>query len=498
MKYLYNTKIEAMTNSIKNKFVVSIFNAEKTAARATKWSAPTICDYYIMDNLGRIYDFKIDNLDFSFDEERNDEFFEVQIDGVKYLFDDNMKVAIYGYKKISDFSKEGIAVLTKNDDTQILVKKDGSVFCDKYLLYAGFENGLCMVKLDSGKFGFIDEDLNELPNEFEDVVPFVNKDYTWYKDESGEYVIDRNFEIVGGPFQNILIINDDNIVITLLDEGKRCQFFDVSGREIFENAREVKDSTSGVIRIETHDSKVQYYDKETGKQIGGDFKLSSGQFYGDMCPVVVGENEDGFLWTVLKKDGSMFRKRYGAVTMLDDKHVAVFDDNSQCDNDAKYFIVDENEKIVTQKTFRRIDPFVDGVALVEKSNKKWSYLNTDFETIKDTLKKANTFNCGFGVVIKKSGSVDAVDSFGILLSEISMFAEKIDKNPKAFLDLPEEFFGDTTLITNLYNLAIRNIERLINETTNLDESNQLKFLAAEIEKYFAKVIQESAKQKKFE
>ena len=487
MKYFYNLKFDKISSAKCNMFLVSVLYEQKSIPNNPYYQH---YDYYLMDCLGRVFDEKVEKVDLEVD--KAEKLFEITMDGNKFLMNQDLKTIAYGYKKV-EFDAGEFGVITGIDDKRNYISRQGELInLDGVKQIFPFSNGLGVVQLDDGKYAYVNEKFEISKNKFDCAYEFFDSDYATVYLNGKFYVVDRNAEIVSKGFDNLVFSYSGKKVIEPFVKGKgfSSTCYDFDGNKLCENEQYVYPERSGVLRTFDKQNITHYFDTETGKKIGGDYGLSSADFRGNMAPVIVGEDENGFIWTVLKKDGSTFKNLYGAASAMSDKLMAVYVD-SPSGNTGNYFIVDENENLITKKRFKRVSQFYEGMASVGLTKDRMTYLReSDLKVLEETFDDTNYFSCGYGVV-KNNGRTDAITKNGVHLSEISEFAEEIDKDPMNILKMPEEYLDDNLLVSRFYNQAQKNIDNT--QVTNIEDKTTLLHQKAIINRFFAERGMENQK-----
>lgn len=476
-EYLYNTQVENISDCINGRFIVRVFDAEKTAKlHETSWrKTEKKYSYLMMDKLGRIFGEKFDSCSLG-EPPRADGFFEIEAAGTKLLIDRDQNVICSDFYDIDEFSSNGVAVVEKPRGKRFLINLDGSIFSDEYVDYGPFVNGFAKVKLQNGKWSYIDEQGNLQACMFDTAKSFYNPNFAPITVQGENFVIDRNFKIVSGPYPNIMWIDEYNVVATMgRDENGATEYryFTVDGVQLGPTAKFIHGFSDGISRVLTEDGYV-FIRVEDGQQISQDKFKGAENFCGSMSTVFVGFDENGeHMFRFIRRDGTL-SEIFSSASMVGENLGIAFVEGKN-GKGGKFHYINENFEL-SKKGYSRTGSFSEGIAHYECKKDRYTYLRDTFERFEGDFDSCSRFSEGFGVV-RQDGIYDAVSSAEILLSEISRFAHKITLNPLSFLELPEAFLKDPELVEELFTLA-SNVVAQNQDLTELELKDQLRRIAA--------------------
>lgn len=462
--YFHKTEIESMSSCHNGRFFVRVFDAEKTAQlhEKTPWRRnEKRYSYYMMDKLGRIFGERIDGFEMT-SSPRQDGFFEIKIDDTKLLIDKDQNIIASGFYEIDEFSENGVAVIEKPRGKRYLTNLDGSVFSNEYVDYGPFVGGLATVQLKNGKWSYIDESGALQDCEFDLVSSFYNEKYTVAVIDSQQYVIDRNFKVVSGPYPNILWI-DENDIIAVSDDTQplKYSYHHINGTQLGPRAKMIHGFSYGVGRIETGEGYV-LISQETGEPITPETYRSAENFFGRMNVVFLGFDEQGeHIFKFVRNDG-VSSEIFTSAGMVGENLGIAFVEGKNGKGGKFHYINDNFE--LSKKGYSRASGFSEGISYYECKKDRWTYLRDNFERFEKDFDKVSRFSEGYGVVVD-GGKYDAVSTSEVMLSQISKLAEKIAESPLAFMEIPEALYVDDELVEMLYELA----SMTLMEKTDLEE-----------------------------
>ena len=194
MKYFYETEISSLANCINGRFIASVGKNKRT----------------LVDKIGRVYDFEYYSI-----RPVPEGCFIVQEDSrwIETLIDKFGNVICSGCRDIDFFSEDGIAVIKKLDGSKRWITKQGQEFGEQFKDIGPFSCGYGCVKLDDGSWTYVDTNLEPIGVSFTGVYSFTfDCDYSYVVIKNKYYVIDKNFQIQSGPYDDIMWINEYNIV----------------------------------------------------------------------------------------------------------------------------------------------------------------------------------------------------------------------------------------------------------------------------------------------
>jgi len=418
MKYFFETEINSLNECVNGRFVANVGKGRHT----------------LVDKIGRVYDFEYYEI-----KPRPEGFFVVQesIFGLKTLIDSYGNVICKDCKDIDFFSDDGIALVETKDKQKRWMTKTGELFGEQFKNIGCFSGGYGCVQLDDGMWTYVDKNLEPINAKFDRVYPFLHgNDFASVIVEGKYYVINKQFEIVSGPYDHILCFENNDILLCKKNkpEGDKnvYAYYKVDGRQIGEDYKMIFGFTNGIGRVETERG-ISFIDTE-GRPIGNRSFMTANSFGEHMA--VVGEfDENGeHTFTFLRRDGTLFKNWYPAVIDETEGLGAVWINN-------KYYYIDENEQIHGKKGYKNASLFDEGVTHFSPKKGKSKYLTRDFVQFGEEFDRTWHFSEGFGVV-KNGEFCDAINKKEIKLSEISKLAKQIEENPSAVLNLPEKILRD--------------------------------------------------------
>lgn len=388
-------------------------------------------EYALVDRIGRISAATYGEL-----EPRIDGYFSAKKGFFnEILIDLNGNVVCGEAKEIDLFTDDGIALVTELDDSKRWLTKQGVKFGEQFKDIGCFSGGFGCVMRDDGKWTYVNKQLEMADVAFDKVYPFFYGDYTFVEIDGGKYVINKQFQILSGPYQSIMWIEDNGLVLTRNKDAKTNKtsyvYYSIDGKQVSKPYDMVHGFVNGLCRV--HEEKGHNFIDKTGREISNEYFKMAGNF-GDHFAYVGGLDEKGdFTFTYIRRDGSLFDSWYPAIGEESEGLISAM-------KGTKYFVMNDKEKIVS-RGYRRITGFYDGYACFESSKNKYTYMGHDFVPFEEDFDSARVFSEGFGIV-KKEGTVDAINARQIKLSELSVLASQIEQNPILALKLPNKIMQD--------------------------------------------------------
>lgn len=483
MRYLYSLKdVKRINKCIDGRFVV-VFSDFSSS---------------IMDSLGRVQDKVYKNGQL---EQRADGLFE-HIENYKCveLLDRDGNVIADNIIYIDSESYDGIVYYIDSEGGKY-IKKDGTPFLKRLDAFSLYANGIGSVKLPNGEVALISEreflhnnrsykmsdlfDQSEFDYDIDKynlyilgdvdcVLPFINPDYTLFSKDGTWCVIDRegNFvqELKGEPVCH----NKSDMITMLWNEEGRCfsRVYNMRlGRYVTPASRDIlTGGEGGIIKREVDGQKCLF--RADGSRVITESKFdSSGDCIDGLIPLYFFKMSDDWKYTYLRvNDGTTFSGLYDYAEEFSEGFGVV-------EKDGLRYYIDKNEHIFGEG-YRDAEHFAEGRAAVAKK-RKYSYIDRNFREVTDKFDEASAFSSGFGVV-KIGNNFDAVSRGGVLLSQISMVAERIESDPRNFLDLKSDILKDRDVLDGLYNLALQTAMAALEACTSDLERRRVKALCEKI------------------
>lgn len=470
MRYFFNEKIENVWQITEDRFVVEIFDEQ---GRNNKDR------YYLMDRLGRIIDKPFELVDdYGMELFRQDGFFEVKRKGVTMLVDKFADEFIRDFEYASEFTDDEISTVKWKSGKCELITRLGEIFSDEYSDYGAFENGLCPVKIDENKYGYIDANKVLQPAIFDGITAsFNNPQYSYFENNQGCFVINRNLEILSGPYDKILFIDECNNV--WVNKGINFSLYTPTGECL------VKDAIINYQKKDTYlvtKNNERYFIDKNGKRISNLTFDYAEPFRCGYAPAYKGYDKNGEpIYTVLKRNGSTFRNKYGQAIVLGDNLLALYV-NGESDRTGKYFLFDGNERRLGTRGYKR--PFMAGENLFgfQVNNEKYTYVrNNNLKRFKENFDSISIFKFGYAE-IKNDEKIDLINPDEIKISDISQVVKAVDENPYLFANLPNEIVESKRLYFDIYSYIIEKLkdfqgdekEKLLKLITEVYEKNKNK------------------------
>ena len=458
MRYLYNTNVKSISQTDRGDMFIVTFVDD-----AGKYSKG------LMDNLGRIYDFRYQDIS----SRMFDEFFEAKIDTFDYAIIDKTGREIIRYKyrdEVYSF-KEGIAVFkSHNDARSYFLTESGELLGQEFEDVEGFFNGTGSVKLLNGKYVLVDRDMQIISPEFDYIAPFINSKYTYAEINGKTCVIDRAFNIISDriidkdgneePYSSIFDIDDNDIIIhqKKFEDGKaRYCFSSIDGKQLGGYHSMVAGFVEGISRVFDDDRGTRYVDL-SGEYITETPFINCGNFHNGFAVVGSFDKNREFIFAFLKKDGTLMKfdlpkakqdAGYDGVwfpfasDFSEGTGLVMFDGNRR-------YPVTADGKIL--KGSMLLESKHSGLASYQTKSKKHSYIDDKNKSFALEFDSAGSFKKNFAVVTD-GGKQNAVSVAEIMLTTISQIAEEIEKNPKYIMILPKEVYKDKILVLSLLALA---------------------------------------------
>ena len=451
MRYYHETEHVSVSEPCSDRFVISIKDPEPEVKPRYYYS--TTKDY-LMDMLGRISDVGFDHIETDpvFSEKRGDGFFIATKDKIKYLIDSNSNIIASDVKSVSRFNGRGIACV-EFSDRSYWVDTKGKFYGDEFADVGWFDHGFAPVRLKNGRCSFVNENFELVGKEFDKTFILFSGKFYGAEIEGSYYVLDRDFNVVSAPLDNIFVVTDYGYIIKHQNKDKffGLEIVDMSGKRIA-SGKIINGYDSKLLRIQ--DDGYWFFNQETGKIIGGKtgFKYAD-EFNGEFTSVLLGYDERGEgIYTFIHEDGSMFLGTYEMAYMVKENIGAFYVPNKK-GTSGKYFLIGPDERQIGNTGYKNLHSFgADGLAIYRKGKDTWSAIDETFHDVGFEFDGISGFVDGF-TTIKEGEKRKIIDKSGVKLSQISELAQKIENDFNLFFNLPEEILSDEPLITRLYNLA---------------------------------------------
>lgn len=473
MRYFYNTETKYLSECKNGAFIATVGQYRKA----------------IIDPIGRISDDEYYEI-----EPRHDGYFTVRKNyKSESLMDRNGNIIYADAKDIDLFTDDEIALVDKLDGTKRWITKTGFEFGSEYKDLGCFSGGYGVVQNDDDTWSYVDRNLQVVSGKYEKAAPFFHGDFAWVSQNGKKYVINKKFEVLSGPYDSILWIEEDGIVVTRKETEKddplKYAYFTAQGKQIGPNFKMVHGFENGLSRVDTGNG-YNFVDKQGNLICPRNYIYA--QNFGKNYAVVGGFDENGeHTFTFVGKDGKEFGGWHPVVSGESDAGVGFIYHR------AKNYYVDEKGKVIS-KGFKNAHLFHEGMTYVESSKGKYQFMNEKFELVGEEYDKASYFSEGWAVV--KNGEVeDAVNKKGLKLSQISQIAEKIEQNPIVVLNLPKEVSEDKETSLNLANFAHDVLSYLI-EYGGFDDLQKQQFEADRnsVKMLIMKIKAEKSNEQEFE
>lgn len=450
MRYFYNTEILSMKECKNDRFIVNTGKSK----------------HALMDKIGRISDNEYYEI-----RPRRDGYFSASFGWRnELLLDSDGRVICEEAKDIDLFSDDGIAVVEELDGSKRWLTKDGVKFGDQFADIGGFAGGYGSVKLDDGKWVFIDKNMNVVSPSFDGVRPFFNGGkYTCVLQGNEYFIINKQFEILSGPYENIMWFEEENDLFLTSKEDKETNkrfyvYYTPDGQQIGKQYKMVHGFSNGFCRVDDGVKGYNYID-ESGKELCKESFMTAGNF-GEHFGYVGGFDEKGeHTFAYVRRDGSISENWYPYIGDESEGLLFVM-------KGSRSYFMNDKEKIMS-KGFKRLNGFNEGIASFESSKNKRTYMDRNFVPFSEEFDSTGTFYGGFGVV-RQNGNLDAVNKHQLKLSEISKFADAIEKNPIVVMNLPDKILEDSETTFLLCEHAIQVLDYAI-QSENYDDISKVQF-----------------------
>lgn len=454
MRYLHNEEVTHINYDGGDIFIASISRGGKYV------------ESVFMDKLGRLSEKGYKNLS----KREFDDFYVASTDkfNEEIILDKNGREVIrHNYRdRIHPFSK-GIAVYEKyGEKRNYFLTADGKIIGQEFKDVLIFLNGMGTVVLENGKQVLVDENMIIISPEFDMIFPFENERYTWAKIGGNLVIIDREFNVVSTgiknengdiePYKSIFIIDENDIIYHYDSENKNAPFsiVDINGNKLGKSYKNITKFSEGIARVNDENG-TSFIDK-TGRRITEKYFINCSEF-SDGFACVGRCREDGMHeYAFMRKDGtfleidSPYLKKHPELSNVWFEAINPFTEGVGSVNiKGNNFNGVLPDGKVLKSARHRIGLFHDGFAKFESSKDRWSYVDKKFEQIGFEFDHVTLFLSGFAVVADQ-GRYDVLRKDLRFLSEISKLAERIEKNPKAILNLDDEYYLDEELISMLY------------------------------------------------
>ncbi|MBR2391556.1 MAG: WG repeat-containing protein [Clostridia bacterium] len=447
MRYFYNTETKYLSDCKNGAFIATVGQYRKA----------------LINPIGRISD---------------DEYYEIEprLDGYftvrknyksESLMDKNGNIVYADAKDIDLFTDDDIALVDKLDGTKRWITKTGFEFGSEYKDIGCFTGGYGLVQNDDDTWSYVDRNLQIVSGKYEKAAPFFNKDFAWISQNGQKFVINKKFEVLSGPYESILWIEEDGIVVTKKETEKddplKYAYFTVEGKQIGPNFKMIHGFENGFSRVDTGEG---YNFVDLNGNLICEKNYIYAENFGEDYAVVGGFDEKGeHTFTFIGKDGKEFGGWHPVVSGQSEGIGYIY-------HRGKNYYVDGKGKVLS-KGFKGAHLFSEGRTYFESSKGKYQFMTKDFQPIGEEFDRVSHFSEGWAVV--RNGEVeDAVNKKGLKLSQISQIAEKIEQNPIVVLNLPKEIVEDKETSLNLANFAYDVLSYLI-EYGNFDDLQKQQF-----------------------
>ena len=452
MKYYHETKILTVSDCIGGFFVATIKDPEP---EVKPYGYYVTHKDYLMDSLGRISDVGFDSIetDRIFGKRKKDGAFIARNGKVKFLIDGNSKIIAEDIVSASDFAENGYACV-EFKDRNYWVDRNGNKFGDEFSNVGWFDHGYAPVKLKNGKSTFVNSDFEPVGKEFDNAFVLFSEKFYGAKIGDNYYVLDRNFDAISAPLDDIFVVTDYGYIIKHQKKGSffGLEIVDMTGKK-YASGNIINGYDSKLLRIQ--DNGYRFFNQETGKIIGGEKGyVYAEEFNGDFTAAIIGydDNDDG-IYTFIREDGSMFPETY-EMTFMVKSNVGAFYVPNKAGTGGKFFLIDKDGNQIGKTGYKNLHSFdSNGLATFRKVKNTWSAIDESFKIVDLNLENLSNFVDGFATATVNGKKREIVDKYAVNMTQISEIAKKIQLDPSAFLSLPEEILEDKPLIRRLYNLA---------------------------------------------
>ncbi len=443
MKYFYNEDIKSISACNGGGFVVELKQMNESTGKMCS-------EFHLMDTFGRIENKSYDKVipkSYYVPEERNDDCFVLEKDGINYLINENLNEIACAFENVSSFSKKGYATISF-EERNFWINREGILFGEEFENVYEFENGIAVAKLNNEKLVFVDEALKIISPEFDGAYSSGSKNYFIILENEKLYITDKNFQKLCEMPQGTIFISDYGYIYSFTTNNADKHFFDiynVSGKHIL-SAKIVACSNDKMIRI--IDNGTRYLNQETGKILGGEKGYFSGDFFNENYAVVgLGLDEKGeHIFGVIDEDGNMLGGIYESAFMAYKNQPAVFIPNAKATSGKFHLLYKDGQ--LSREGFSRLGTFHDDFASFECRKNKYTFINKNLKRFKQDYDKVDEFNHGYAIV-KNANLYDIINKNATSLCKISRFIQTIDENINNVLNFPEELKSDILFISEL-------------------------------------------------
>ena len=417
MEYFYNSEVQSLSDCKNGRFVAYVGGYK----------------HVLVDKIGRIVSDKYYRI-----EPRHDGYFSASEGYLsEILIDANGRVICPECKKVSWFSDDGIAVVTELDGSKCWLTTEGFKIQTPFADIGEFSGGFGCVQLDDGKWSYVDRDMNIVDVKFDRTFGFGDGNFAKVVVDEQTFVINKNFQIVCGPFENIMWIDEEHGIIAShfkdKETGKMLYcYYDLQGNKIGKDYKMIHGFVNGLSRVQ--DESGYTFIDTAGREIT-DKRFGEAGNFGEHFAWVGGLTADrsDHEYTIIRRDGSLHGTWYPVVGDEQDGLISVM-------KGTRSFLMNTNEKIVS-KGFKRLSGFSEGIATFESSPNKRKHMTASQEMFVEEHDRAYAFSDGFGLVVD-DGKYDAINKHQHKLSQLSKLAEIIEKEPVKVVEIAESLGED--------------------------------------------------------
>lgn len=440
---------------------------------------------FLVDKIGRVVSDKYYRI-----EPRPDGYFTASEGYLsEMLIDANGRVICPECKDVTWFSDDGIAVVTELDGSKCWLTKGGQKIQTPFSDIGEFSGGFGCVKLDDGKWSYVDRDMNIVDVKFDRTFGFGDGNFAKVLVGDETFVINKNFQVVCGPFESIMWIDEENGVIAShfkdKETGKTMYcYYDLQGNKIGKDYKMIHGFINGLSRVQ--DEKGYTFIDTAGHEIT-DMRFGEAGNFGEHFAWVGGLTADksDHEYTFMRRDGSLHGTWYPVVGDEHDGMISIM-------KGTRSYLMNTKEKIVS-KGFKRLGAFSEGIVTFESSPNKRGYMTSEFVAFVEEHDSASAFNDGFGVVVDGE-TYDAVNKYQHRLSELSKLAEIIESEPTKVIDMAESLGEDFESLYLLCEHALFVLENaLASELYDDVAKAQFAVQKKQIESLFAKTEKQITK-----
>ena len=448
MRYLYNTDILSFEDCINDRFIVCLGPSR----------------YSLMDRIGRIADAEYKEI-----RPRFDGYFTVKNNWkTEMLMDKDGNIICEESKDIDLFTDDDIALVTELDGSKHWLTKQGVKFGDEFSDIGCFSGGFGCVMREDGSWTYVDKQMRMANVSFDMVMPFQHSiDHTYVKKDGKCYIINKNFEILSGPYEDIFWIEKENGLVVAESKNEKGKtvytYYTPDGKQLSRAYEMVHGFKNGLSRVLTKDG-YNFID-ETGREICDRYFMTAWNFGEHFAWVCDFDENREFVHNYVRRDGTMPETWFPVVGNESEGLMSVM-------KGTRSYYIDEHEKIVS-KAIKEPGMFHYGVATYSPRKGKVSYLTKEFVPFNEEFDSAYHFSDGFGK-IRIGDTYDAINTHQIKISEMSRLASEIELNPISVCNLPSRFLEDTETVFYLCSHAIDVLDYAL-ASPNYDDISKVQF-----------------------